>query len=101
MRDLEGCPLSLGGTGDPRKTERQQISVCEAAILRRETLRRSCMILCYARYIASTVPRYGIGVSGKLSPWHGGMRCMKHVHHLLQRLPSRMRGKGKHTCGRS
>jgi hypothetical protein len=59
------------------------------------------MILCYARYIASTVPRYGIGVSGKLSPWHGGMRCMKHVHHLLQRLPSRMRGKGKHTCGRS
>jgi hypothetical protein len=45
-RMREGRPLSLGGTGDLRKTERQQMSLHEAACLGRETLRRSCMILC-------------------------------------------------------
>jgi hypothetical protein len=53
----EGNPLSLGGTGDLRNTERQQMSLCEAAFLHRETRRRSCMILCYRRYAASAVPR--------------------------------------------
>jgi len=48
------------------------MSVCEAACLCRETVRRSCMILCCRRYIASTVPRSGIGVHGHLSPWHVG-----------------------------
>jgi len=40
----EGRPLRLGGTGDLRQTERQQMSLCQAAILGRETLRRSHMI---------------------------------------------------------
>jgi hypothetical protein len=54
---LGSGPLNLGGTGDLRKTERQQMSLCDAACLSRETLRRSCMILCYLLYIASSMPR--------------------------------------------
>ena len=63
----EGSPLSLGGTGDLRQMERQRMSVCEAASLGGETLRRSCMILCYTRYIASTVPFQGMGMTSHLS----------------------------------
>jgi hypothetical protein len=66
----EGSPLSLGGTGDLRTTERQQMSLCEAACLRRETLRRSCLILCYTRSVASTVPR-----SAKTYPAMPALEC--------------------------
>ena len=55
----EGSPLRLGGTGDLWNTERQQTSLYEAAILRVETLRRSCILLCYLCYVASAVPRRG------------------------------------------
>jgi hypothetical protein len=46
---LGSDPLRLGGTGDLRKTERQQMSLYEAAVLGRKTLRRSCLILCSTR----------------------------------------------------
>ena len=55
----EGSPLSLGGTGDLWHTERQQMSLCKAAFLGRETLRRSCLILCCLFSIASAVPHLG------------------------------------------
>src|SRR5437016_2240122 len=55
----EGSPLSLEGTGDLWKAERQQMSLCEAAPLGRETLRKSCMMLCCLFYVASAVPRSG------------------------------------------
>src|SRR5262245_22026218 len=71
MRDVAESPAP-GGNGDLRQTERQQMSLCEAAFLCREMLQRSCMILCCRHYIASTVPRSGIGVRGHFSPWHVG-----------------------------
>src|SRR5215510_3809381 len=63
---LGSDPLSLGGTGDLRQMERQQMSLCKAAYLGRETLRRSCMILCYIRYGASAVPFQGMGMTAHL-----------------------------------
>src|SRR5262249_6955875 len=45
MRDLRWSPASEG-TGDPRHTERRQISLCKVVFPGRETLRGSHVILC-------------------------------------------------------